>query len=125
MENSNKKNKILDFVQKVEDRANDTLNDSLLDEDAKGENFNVSSSDIVKNSTRAKLSKIPWLIAIFLILIISLMIGTMFFKNNPKTLFTQTIDGMFSYLENNFNDSAYDITDGNISLNYNFWIAVM
>lgn len=47
------------------------------------------------------------------------MIGTMFFKNNPKTLFTQTIDGMFSYLENNFNDSAYDITDGNISLNYN------
>lgn len=119
MENSNKKNKILDFVQKVEDRANDTLNDSLLDEDAKGENFNVSSSDIVKNSTKAKLSKIPWLIAIFLILIISLMIGTMFFKNNPKTLFTQTIDGMFSYLENNFNDSAYDITDGNISLNYN------
>ena len=119
MENSNKKNKILDFVQKVEDRANDTLNDSLLDEDAKGENFNVSSSDIVKNSTKAKLSKIPWLIAIFLIIIISLMIGTMFFKNNPKTLFTQTIDGMFSYLENNFNDSAYDITDGNISLNYN------
>lgn len=114
----NLKEKLEEFVQKVEDRTNSALDDSLMDDDAKGENFNIDYTDIVKNSTKAKMSKLPWLIAIFLILIIAIMLGSMFFKNNPKTLFTQTIDGLFTYLENNINDNVYDIMDGNISLDY-------
>lgn len=112
-------NKIKEFVKRVEDRTNDALDDSLLDEDAKTEEFDVDYTDIVKNSTKAKISKLPWLIAIFLILIISITLGLMFFSNNPKTLFTQTIDGLFSYLDDNVNDNVYDIMDGNISLDYN------
>lgn len=115
---SNKKNAILEFAQKIEDKANNTLGDTLLDEDAKNENINIDYNDIVKNSTKARMSKIPWLIAIFLILISAITLGLMFFKSNPKTLFTQTIDEMFNYLENNINDNVYDITDGNITLDY-------
>ena len=64
---NNTKNKIKEFVKKVEDRTNDALEDSLMDEDAKTENFNIDYTDIVKNSAKAKMSKLPWLIAIFLI----------------------------------------------------------
>lgn len=109
-------NKIKEFVKRVEDRTNDALDDTLMDEDAKNENINIDYTDIVKNSAKAKISKLPWLIAIFLILIIAIILGFMFFSNNPKTLFTQTVDGLFAYLEDNVNDNVYDITDGNISL---------
>ncbi len=112
------KNKLEEFVQKVEDRTNDALEDSLMDEDAKSETFDIDYTDIVKNSTKAKMSKLPWLIAIFLILIIAIVLCLMFFSNNPKTLFTQTVDGLFDYLESNVNENVYDITDGNISLDY-------
>ena len=112
-------NKIKEFVKKVEDRTNDALDDSLMDEDAKGENFNVDYTDIVKNSTKARMSKLPWLISIFLILIIAIILCLMFFRNNPKTLFTQTVDGMFSYLENNIDENVYDVIDGNVSFDYN------
>lgn len=115
--NSNRKNKILDFIQNVEDRANDTLEDTLMDDDAKNEG-SVVYGGIVKNSMQARMSKLPWLIAIFLILMISITFGLMFLGRNPKTLFTQTIDGMFSYLESNINDNVYDITDGNIIFDY-------
>lgn len=115
--NSNRKNKILDFIQNVEDRANDTLEDTLMDDDAKNEG-SVVYDGIVKNSMQARMSKLPWLIAIFLILMISITFGLMFLGRNPKTLFTQTIDGMFSYLESNINDNVYDITDGNIIFDY-------
>ena len=113
-------NKIKEFVKRVEDRTNDALDDTLMDEDAKLENVNIDYTDIVKNSAKAKISKLPWLIAIFLILIIAIILGFMFFSNNPKTLFTQTVDGLFAYLEDNINDNVYDITDGNISLDMNF-----
>ena len=116
----NTENKIKEFVKRVEDRTNDALDDTLMDEDAKLENVNIDYTDIVKNSTKAKMSKLPWLIAIFLILIIAIILGFMFFSNNPKTLFTQTVDGLFAYLEDNINDNVYDITDGNISLDMNF-----
>ena len=115
---NNTKNKIKEFVKKVEDRTNDALEDSLMDEDAKTENYNIDYTDIVKNSTKAKMSKLPWLIAIFLILVIAIILCLMFFSNNPKTLFTQTIDGLFDYLESNVNENVYDITDGNVSLDY-------
>ena len=115
---NNTKNKIKEFVKKVEDRTNDALEDSLMDEDAKTENYNIDYTDIVRNSTKAKMSKLPWLIAIFLILVIAIILCLMFFSNNPKTLFTQTIDGLFDYLESNVNENVYDITDGNVSLDY-------
>ena len=109
----NNANKIKEFVKKVEDRTNDALDDSLMDEDAKSENFDVNYTDIVKNSAKDKMSKLPWLISIFLILIIAIMFCLTFFSSNPKTLFTQTVDGLFTYLEDNVNDNVYDIMDGN------------
>ena len=111
-------NKIKEFVKRVEDRTNDALEDSLMDEDAKGENFDVNYTDIVHNSAKAKMSKLPWLISIFLILVIAIMFCLSFFSSNPKTLFTQTVDGLFDYLEENINDNVYDIMDGNINLDY-------
>lgn len=114
----NTENKIKEFVQKVEDRANDVLADSLMDEDAKTENFNVNYTDIVKNSPKTRITKLFWFIAIFLILVISIILCLMFFSNNPQTLFTQTVDGLFDFVKNNVNENVYDITDGNISLDY-------
>lgn len=110
------KHKLEEFVKKVEDRTNDILDDSLMDEDAKSENYNINYTDIVKNSTKARISKLPWLISIFLILIIAIILCVMFFSNNPKTLLTQTVDGLFDYLEGSINENVYDVTDGNISL---------
>ena len=112
-------NKLKEFVKRVEDRTNEALEDSLMDDDAKEENFNVDYNDIVKNSKKAKLSKLPWLISIFLILSIVIMFCLSFFSNNPKTVFTQTVDGLFDYLKNNVNENVYDVTDGNITLDYN------
>ena len=115
---NNVKNKIEDFVKRVEDKTNEALEDSLMDEDAKAENYDIDYTDIVKNSVKARMSKLPWLIAIFLILVITIILCMMFFSNNPKTLFTQTVDGLFDYLESNVNENVYDITDGNFSLAY-------
>ena len=55
---SNNKNKIKEFVQKVEEKTNNALDDSLMDEDAKAENFDVNYTDIVKNSAKARISKL-------------------------------------------------------------------
>ena len=115
---NNVKNKIEEFVKRVEDKTNQELEDSLMDEDAETENYDIDYTDIVKNSVKARMSKIPWLIAIFLILVITIILCMMFFSNNPKTLFTQTVDGLFDYLESNVNENVYDITDGNFSLAY-------
>ena len=115
---NNVKNKIEEFVKRVEDKTNEALEDSLMDEDAKAENYDIDYTDIVKNSVKARMSKLPWLIAIFLILVITIILCMMFFSNNPKTLFTQTVDGLFDYLESNVNENVYDITDGNFSLAY-------
>jgi hypothetical protein len=112
------KEKLEQFVSAVEDNTNEALEDSLLDEDAKGENFNVNYTDIVQNTKKDRISKLPWLIAIFLILIIAITFGMMFFQNNPKTIFTQKVDDLFNYVMDNINDNVYDITDGNIKLNY-------
>lgn len=108
------KEKLEKFVQNVEDNTNDTL----MDEYAKEENFNTNYTEIVKNSYKDKMSKLPWLMAIFLILIIALALGLMFFKNNPKTLFTSTVDSLFNYFKSNINENVYDITDGNVELDY-------
>ncbi len=112
------KNKLREFVKKVEDRTNNALDNSLMDDDAKSENYDINYTDIVQNNTKARMSKVPWLVAIFLILIIAISFCFMFFQNNPQTLFTQTIDGLFDYLKSNVNENVYDITDGNITLDF-------
>lgn len=120
MSNTSNNNKLKEFVKKVENNTNDALEDSLMDDDAQQENFDVDYTDIVRNSTKARMSKLPWLVSIFLILVIAITLCLMFFKNNPKTLFMQTVDGLFSYLESNIDENVYDVIDGNVSLNLNF-----
>ena len=107
-----------EFEKKIEKEANETFKDTLMDEDAKGEE-NYTYTEIVQNTKEAKLSKLPWLIAIFLILGVSILVGSSFFKNNPKTIYTMAIDNLFNILTSNINDNAYDITEGKINLDYN------
>ena len=109
-----------DFIQKVEDNTNETLEDTLLDEDAKLESTsNMDYKDIVKNSAQDKMSKIPWLTAIFLILIIAVVFITMFLRSNPQTIFTMAIDDYISSISDNIRDVNYDISKGNIKVNIN------
>lgn len=114
----NKKN-IDDFVKKVEDNSNEILEDTLLDKEASMEDTRgFSYDDIVKITTKDKMSKLPWLTAIFLILIISLTVGYMFFRYNPQTLFTSTTDKFFTYITDKISDNSYDITKGKIYIDY-------
>lgn len=108
-----------EFAAKVLEDVNETLyyEDSLMDDDAK-EEVNVETSDTYKNSNKARLSKLPWLISIFLILAIAIFVGIMFLKNNPKTIFTVTVDNLFNVITSNINDNAYDIVEGNVNLDY-------
>ncbi len=111
------KKKLDEFVKKVEDNSNEILEDSLLDKEASMEDTRgFTYDDIVKISTRDKMSKLPWLIAIFLILTISLIVGYMFFRYNPQTIFTNTVDNFFSFITSNNFDNSYDITKGNIKI---------
>lgn len=111
------KKNIDEFVKKVEDNSNEILEDTLLDKEASMEDTRgFSYDDIVKISTRDKMSKLPWLIAIFLILSISLIVGYMFFRYNPQTIFTNTVDNLFSFVTSNNLDNSYDITKGSITL---------
>ena len=47
---NNEKEKLKEFVKRVEDRTNDVLDDSLMDDDANSENINVDYTDIVKKA---------------------------------------------------------------------------
>lgn len=115
----NRKN-IDEFVKKVEDNSNEILEDTLLDKEASMEDTRgFSYDDIVKISTKDKMSKLPWLIAIFLILSISLIVGYMFFRYNPQTIFTNTVDNLFSSITSNNLDNSYDIAKGSIKLKLN------
>ncbi|MBR3898605.1 MAG: hypothetical protein IKJ43_04945 [Bacilli bacterium] len=111
------KKKLDDFVKKVEDNTNDALEDTLLDREANLEDTRgFTYDDIVKISTKEKISKLPWLISIFLILTISLAFGYMFFKGNPQTIFINTVDKFFGFLSDNFGDETYDISKGKLNL---------
>ena len=66
----NKKN-MDDFTKKIEDSANELLEDTLLDSEASLENTRgFSYEDIVKISTRDQMSKVPFIVAIILIVIV-------------------------------------------------------
>lgn len=112
------KKKLDDFVKKVEDNTNDVLEDSLLDKEASLEDTRCYSyKDIVKISNKDRISKLPWLIAIALILTISLAFGYMFFRGNPQTIFIKTVDDFFGFLNSNISDETYDISKSNIMVN--------
>lgn len=124
MKKSNKLDikRIKDFVSKVEENTNESFEeykDSLMDADAKEENFDGDYTDIVTNSNKARMSKLPWLFCLFLIIIISIILVFMFFNRNPKTVFFSTIDSVFEALANNIDEDVYDIKSGQVDINYN------
>ena len=93
-----KNTKISDFVSKVEDGTNeafDRVTDSLMDEDAVEADGNFNYTDIVTNTKEEKMRKLPWIVAIVLILLIVLSFCALFFQSNPKTIFVRAIDGLF------------------------------
>ena len=117
-----KKNKISDFVSKVEDGTNeafDRINDPLMDEDAaEADSSNINYSDIVKTSPEDKRKKLPWIVAIVLIILIVLSFCALFFQSNPKTIFVKAVDGLFNGVTSKLGDSAYDVVNGNLDLEY-------
>ncbi len=109
-----------DFVNNVENKTNYALEDTLLDSEVKIDDVrSFNYDDIVKNSNKARMSKLPWLVTIFLILIIAIIVGTMFLKRNPQTVFTMAVDKIFTYVIDNISDTNYDISKGNIKANFN------
>lgn len=109
-----------DFEKIVEDNANEILEDTLLDEDASLEDTRaIKYEDIIQNTTKEKISKVPWIAAIFIIVTISITFGYMFLNSNPQTIFTMTVDNFFTAISNNFSDESYDISKGNIKAKFN------
>lgn len=101
------------FEKKIEDSINkDTLLDSEVVE------VDVSDYDLSTNSTKDKISKLPWLVAFFLIVIISITACAMFLNSNPQTIFTMAIDKFFSSITENISENAYNISKGNIKINF-------
>ena len=116
-----KNTKISDFVSKVEDGTNeafDRVTDSLMDEDAVEADGNFNYTDIVTNTKEEKMRKLPWIVAIVLILLIVLSFCALFFQSNPKTIFVRAIDGLFNGITSKIGDNAYDIVNGNLDLEY-------
>ena len=103
------------FEKKIEDSINNE--DTLLDSDVSLED--ASNYDLSSNTAKEKMSKLPWLIAFFLIVIISITTCAMFLNSNPQTIFTMAIDKFFSSITDNISENAYDISKGNIKLDFN------
>ena len=102
------------FEKKIEDSIN--KEDTLLDSEAAS--IDTSNYDLSSNSTKERISKLPWLIAFFLIVIISITTCSMFLNSNPQTLFTMAIDKFFLSITDNISENAYNISKGNIKLNF-------
>lgn len=102
------------FEKKIEDNIN--KEDTLLDSEAI--EIDTSNYDLSSNTTKERISKLPWLISFFLIVIISITTCAMFLNNNPQTIFTMAIDNFFSSITDNIGDNAYDISKGNIKLKF-------
>ena len=103
------------FEKKIENSINNE--DTLLDSEAV--EVDVSDYDLSSNSVKEKMSKLPWLVAFFLIVIISIITCAMFLNSNPQTIFTMAIDKFFSSITDNISDNAYDISKGNIKFDFN------
>lgn len=102
------------FEKKIEDNIN--KEDTLLDDEAMEEN--LSDYDLSSNTTEEKISKLPWLVAFFLIVIISITTCSMFLNNNPQTIFTMAIDNFFTKITDDIGENAYDISKGNIKIDF-------
>lgn len=100
------------FTRKVESDTNDILRDSLADEEYIKPD--IEYSDIASNSTRDRIKKLPWLVAIFLVFIISITLVYMFLNNNPQTIFTMAIDKFFNGVSSSISDNAYSISKGKV-----------
>ncbi len=112
------KKKQEDFINQTVNKTNYILEDTLLDSEVTVDDIkNFKYEDIVKNSTKAKISKLPWLISIFLILIISIVLVYMFLNENPGTIFTNSIDRFFSAITDNISDNNYEISKGKAQFN--------
>ena len=109
----NKKN-LEKFAREVEDSTNETLNDSLLDEDYNS--VDIDYNDIASNSTKERMGKVPWLVAIFLVFILSITLVYMFLNNNPQTIFTMAIDKFFESASSKITDNAYSISKGKVDI---------
>lgn len=103
------------FEKKIENSINNE--DTFLDSEAV--EVDVSNYDLSSNSVKEKMSKLPWLVAFFLIVIISITTCAMFLNSNPQTIFTMAIDKFFSSIADNIGENAYDISKGNIKLDFN------
>ena len=101
------------FEKKIEDSIN---KDTLLDSEAALDD--ASNYDLSINSTKEKISKLPWLVAFFLIVIISITACAMFLNSNPQTMFTMAIDNFFSSITDNMNENAYSVSKGNAKINF-------
>lgn len=103
------------FEKKIEDNTNEILEDTLLDEDAPFQDTRaIKYEDIIQNTTKEKISKLPWIAAIFLIVVISITFGYMFLNSNPQTIFTMTVDNFFNGISKNISDDSYDISKGRV-----------
>lgn len=116
-----KKDDLKKFAQKVEDGTNETIDikDSLMDEDGVTSGP-INYNDIVKNSPEAIMSKVPWIVSIVLIILVTVSFCALFFQRNPRTIFMQAVDGFFENLDKPFNNNAYDLTQGKLSLEYKY-----
>lgn len=102
------------FEKKIEESIN--KEDTLLDSEANL--VDNSNYDLSSNTTKEKISKLPWLVAFFLIVIISITTCAMFLNSNPQTIFTMAIDNFFTSITDNISENAYNISKGKIKLNY-------
>lgn len=102
------------FEKKIEESINSE--DTLLDSEATL--ADTSNYDLSSNSTKERISKLPWLVAFFLIVIISITTCAMFLNSNPQTIFTMAIDKFFSSITENISENAYDISKGNIKIDF-------
>lgn len=109
-----------ELEKKIKDNTNEILEDTLLDEDAPFEDTRaIKYEDIVQNTTKEKISKVPWIVAILLIIVISIIFGYMFLNSNPQTIFTMTVDNFFESITEKINGESYDISKGNIKAKFN------
>ena len=105
--------------EKKDDNSNNIIEDSLLDEDAPFEDTRaIKYEDIVKNTPKEKMSKLPWLTGIILIFLVSIICGYMFLNGNPQTMFTVAVDRFFSSVSSNFSEDTYEISKGKISASF-------
>ncbi len=99
----------LNSIDKTKDGAPDTLSQEEIDKVVGGN---------IRRNTKKK-SKLPIFITVFLILLIFSSGIYWYLANNPKTIFIRSMDVIFNNIMESIEDPKYEITKGNIDINYN------